>query len=98
MIYFDELTVAHDMEAATVQVDEYKKSDVLLYAKYLRYKKIIESGKSYDDVTIDDMIAMDNQIEKELIAFCGRYYSDYNYVVRFQDIDLAVERSRHRCV
>ena len=69
MIYFDELTVAHDMEAATVQVDEYKKSDVLLYAKYLRYKKIIESGKSYDDVTIDDMIAMDNQIEKELIAF-----------------------------
>lgn len=94
MIYFDELTVAKDMESATVQVDEYKKSDVLLYAKYLRYKKIIEAGKSYDDITIDDMVALDNQIEKELIAFCNRYYTDYNYIVRFQDIDNAVSMSR----
>lgn len=95
MIYFDELSVAQNMESATTQVDEYKKSDVLLYAKYLRYKKIIDAGKSYDDVTLDDMIALDNQIEKELIAFCNKYYTDYNYIVRFQDIDTAVDRSRY---
>ena len=36
MIYFDELSVAQEMEASTVAVDEYKRSDLLLYVKYLR--------------------------------------------------------------
>ena len=35
MIYFDELSVAQEMEASTTAVDEYKRSDLLLYAKYL---------------------------------------------------------------
>ena len=38
MIYFDELSVAQEMEASTTAVDEYKRSDLLLYAKYWRYK------------------------------------------------------------
>ena len=94
MIYFDELSVAQEMEASTVAVDEYKRSDLLLYAKYLRYKAIIESGKDYDSVTVEDMKQLDNQIEKELRAFCNRYYIDFNYVVKFQDIDDAVVNSR----
>ena len=94
MIYFDELSVAQEMEASTVAVDEYKRSDLLLYAKYLRYKAIIESGKDYDSVTFEDMKQLDSQIEKELRAFCNRYYIDFNYVVKFQDIDDAVANSR----
>lgn len=94
MIYFDELSVAQEMEVSTVAVDEYKRSDLLLYAKYLRYKAIIESGKDYNSVTVEDMKQLDNQIEKELRAFCNRYYIDFNYVVKFQDIDDAVVNSR----
>ena len=94
MIYFDELSVAQEMEASTTAVDEYKRSDLLLYAKYLRYKAITESGKDYNNVTVEDMEQLDSQIEKELKAFCNRYYIDFNYIVKFQDIDNAVASSR----
>ena len=82
------------MEASTTAVDEYKRSDLLLYAKYLRYKAITESGKDYNNVTAEDMEQLDSQIEKELKAFCNRYYIDFNYIVKFQDIDNAVASSR----
>lgn len=94
MIYFDELSVAQEMEASTTAVDEYKRSDLLLYAKYLRYKAITESGKDYNNVTVEDMEQLDSQIEKELKAFCNRYYIDFNYIVKFQDIDNTVASSR----
>ena len=40
------------------------------------------------------MEQLDSQIEKELKAFCNRYYIDFNYIVKFQDIDNAVASSR----
>ena len=64
MIYFDELSVAQEMEASTTAVDEYKRSDLLLYAKYLRYKAITESGKDYNNVTVEDMEQLDKTFIK----------------------------------
>lgn len=94
MIHFDELSIAEEMDRTQSFRNGYTKTDVFLFAKYLRYKKILESGKSYDDITINDMAEMDNQIEKELIAFCERSCSYFNYTVKFNDIDMAVESSR----
>ena len=81
------------MEASTTAVDKYKRSDLLLYAKYLRYKAITESGKDYNNVTVEDMEQLDSQ-KKKVKAFCNRYYIDFNYIVKFQDIDNAVASSR----
>ncbi len=94
MIHFDELSVAEEMERTQSFRNGYTKTDVFLYAKYLRYKKIVDAGMSYDDITVDEMTKMDNQIEKELIAFCERSCSYFNYTVKFNDIDMAVDSSR----
>lgn len=94
MIHFDELSVAEEMERTQSFRNGYTKTDVFLYAKYLRYKKIVDAGMPYDDITVDEMAKMDNQIEKELIAFCERSCSYFNYTVKFNDIDMAVDSSR----
>ncbi len=94
--YFDELSIAEEMEKSHSFRDGYTKTSVILYAKYLRYKKIKEDGLDYNLVTVEDMEKYDEEIESELKAFCEQGCSYFNYNVKFNDIDEAIKKSRHQ--
>lgn len=89
---FDELAIAREMEAS--KENEFTKTAALLYAKYLRYKKVIEAGKSYDNITVEELTEMDSEIEKELIGFWKQTCPEFNYVKSFLVIDSAIETSK----
>lgn len=89
---FDELAIAREMEAS--KENEFTKTAALLYAKYLRYKKVIEAGKSYDNITVEELTEMDSEIEKKLIGFWKQTCPEFNYVKSFLVIDSAIETSK----
>lgn len=93
MIYFDELTVAKEMEEKQEFRNGYTKTDLFMYAKFLKYKKLTESGVDYSTVSATQLEELDNDVEKELIAFCSRNCRDFNYTTKYQDIDFALDYS-----
>jgi hypothetical protein len=51
MIYFDELSATKEMEESQSFKNGYTKTDLFMYTKYLKYKKAIESGIDYENIT-----------------------------------------------
>lgn len=94
MLKFNELEIAEGMDrTVSFPNDTYNRLNVSIYAKYLKYKKIINSGKDYKTVTLEDMKALDAEVESELINFCKTAYDAFNYIVSFGDIDYAMKVS-----
>lgn len=93
MIYFDELSATKEMEESQSFKNGYTKTDLFMYTKYLKYKKAIESGIDYENITEDQLRSYSQSIECELRAFCERACLDFNYTTKYQDIDFALEYS-----
>lgn len=93
MIYFDELSVAKGMEEKQSFSNGYSKVELLIYAKYLKYKKVTEAGIDYNTVSATQLDQYNHEVEMELRAFCERCCCTFNYTVDYQDIDYAVNRS-----
>ena len=93
MIYFDELSVAKEMEETKSFKNGYMRTDLYLYAKYLKYKKVLNDGINYDSVTSDQLKKYDSDVEVELRAFCEMSCRDFNYTTKYQDIDKAIVNS-----
>lgn len=93
MIYFDELSVAKGMEEKQSFSNGYSKVELLIYAKYLKYKKVTEAGIDYNTVSATQLDRYNHEVEMELRAFCERCCCTFNYTVDYQDIDYAVNRS-----
>lgn len=93
MIYFDELSATKEMEESQSFKNGYTKTDLFMYTKYLKYKKAIESGIDYENITEDQLRSYNQSIECELRAFCERACLDFNYTTKYQDIDFALEYS-----
>ena len=93
MIYFDELSAAKGMEESQSFKNGYTKTDLFMYTKYLKYKKAIESGVDYENITEDQLRSYNAAVECELRAFCERACLDFNYTTKYQDIDFALEYS-----
>lgn len=93
MIYFDELSATKEMEESQSFKNGYTKTDLFMYTKYLKYKKAIESGIDYENITEDQLRSYNQAIECELRAFCERACLDFNYTTKYQDIDFALEYS-----
>lgn len=93
MIYFDELSVAREMEESNSFKNGYTKTDLFMYTKYLKYKKAIESGIDYDTITESQLRDFNDTVEHELRGFCERACLDFNYTTKYQDIDFALEYS-----
>lgn len=93
MIYFDELSATKEMEESQSFKNGYTKTDLFMYTKYLKYKKVIESGIDYENITEDQLRSYNQSIECELRAFCERACLDFNYTTKYQDIDFALEYS-----
>lgn len=93
MIYFDELSVAKEMEEKQSFSNGYSKVELLIYAKYLKYKKATEAGVDYNTVSATQLDQYNHEVEMELRAFCERCCCTFNYTVDYQDIDYAVNRS-----
>ena len=79
MIYFDELSATKEMEESQSFKNGYTKTDLFMYTKYLKYKKAIESGIDYENITEDQLRSYNQSIECELRAFCERACLDFNY-------------------
>ena len=93
MIYFDELSVAREMEESNSFKNGYTKTDLFMYTKYLKYKKAIESGINYDTITESQLRDFNDTVEHELREFCEGACLDFNYTTKYQDIDFALEYS-----
>ena len=93
MIYFDELSAAKGMEESQSFKNGYTKTDLFMYTKYLKYKKAIESGVDYENITENQLRSYNAAVECELRAFCERACLDFNYTTKYQDIDFALEYS-----
>lgn len=93
MIYFDELSVAREMEESNSFKNGYTKTDLFMYTKYLKYKKAIESGIDYDTITESQLSDFNDTVEHELQEFCEGACLDFNYTTKYQDIDFALEYS-----
>ncbi len=91
--YFDELSVAEAMDNDKSFSEGYSRRELLVYAKYLKYKKVIDDGIDYKEVTSDQMKKYDKEVERELIGFCEKCSSTFNYVTHYQDIDFAIANS-----
>ena len=72
MIYFDELSVAKEMEEKQSFSNGYSKVELLIYAKYLKYKKVTEAGIDYNTVSATQLDQYNHEVEMELRAFCER--------------------------
>lgn len=95
MIYFDELSAAKEMEERQSFKNGYTKTELFMYAKYLKYKKLVADGIDYETVTTDQLKKYDEIVAIELRAFCERVCFDFNYTTKYQDIDSAVESANH---
>lgn len=93
MIYFDELSVAREMDESNSFKNGYTKTDLFMYTKYLKYKKAIESGIDYGTITESQLREFNDTVEHELREFCERACLDFNYTTKYQDIDFALEYS-----
>lgn len=93
MIYFDELSVAEKMESDRSFSDGYSRIELIIYAKYLKYKKIMESGRDYSTVSATQLKEYDKEVERELRLFCEGCCGTFNYTTDYQDIDFAVDNS-----
>lgn len=93
MIYFDELSAAKKMEENQSFKNGYTKTDLFMYAKYLKYKKAVEADIVYETITESQLRSYNKDIEYELRAFCERACLDFNYTTKYQDIDFALEYS-----
>lgn len=93
MIYFDELSVAEKMENCQSFTDGYSVMELIIYAKYLKYKKVIESGIDYSAVSATQLEAYDKEVENALRLFCESCCNGFNYTVSYKDIDYAVNVS-----
>lgn len=93
MIYFDELSVAEKMESDKSFSDGYSRIELIIYAKYLKYKKIMESGRDYSTVSATQLKEYDKEVERELRLFCEGCCGTFNYTTDYQDIDFAVDNS-----
>lgn len=94
MIHFDEISVAEEIESTKGFKKGCTRTNLCLFAKWLRYKKIKELGISYDDITIEEMARFDKYTETALINFCENNCRDFNYTIKFNDVDIAVDYSR----
>lgn len=93
MIYFDELSVAEKMESDKSFSDGYSRIELIIYAKYLKYKKIMKSGRDYSTVSATQLKEYDKEVERELRLFCEGCCGTFNYTTDYQDIDFAVDNS-----
>lgn len=93
MNYFDELSVAQKMDENQDFSDGYSRIELNIYAKYLKYKRIIESGRDYFSITVEELKEYDKEVESEIRSFCERCCKTFNYTVRYNDIDIAIENS-----
>lgn len=93
MIYFDELSVAEKMESDKSFSDGYSRIELIIYAKYLKYKKIIEAGIDYSTVSATQLKEYDKEVERDLRLFCEGCCGTFNYTTDYQDIDFAVDNS-----
>lgn len=93
MIYFDELSVAEKMEKRQSFTNGYSVMELIIYAKYLKYKKVIESGAAYSEVSATQLESYDKEVENALRLFCEGCCNGFNYTVSYKDIDHAVNVS-----
>ena len=95
MIHFDEKSFAEKMHDTQSFINSYGVTELTIYAKWIRYNKIKDLGKNYDDLTDNECQKIDNEIERMLIEFSEKNYLGFNYVINYIDIDRALENSRN---
>ena len=95
LVRFDELAFAEKMHDTQGFIEGYRLTELRIYAKWLKYKRLESLGKTYDDeLSGKELDEIEKYVEKELIEFCERAYGAFNYVTHYTDIDNAVAYTR----
>lgn len=93
MKQFDELSIAEEMNEKKCFLNGYSRTDLFLYAKWLKYKSATTDGIDYDTITSDQLKKYDEVVEKQLVDFCHSACGNWNYSTKYQDIDFALDNS-----
>lgn len=96
MILFDEKAYAEKMHDTQSFIKSFGLTDLSIYARWLKYKKMQEIGKNYDTLTDDELKSIECSIEAELIDFSSKHYSEFNYTIHYHYIDSAIANTRDR--
>ena len=94
MVRFDELSYAEEMYNTQSFIKSYCVTELTVYAKWLKWKKLKEIGKDYLEVTDEENEKIEKSVRDDLIDFATKHYSEFNYTVNYTDIDKAVSNTR----
>ena len=94
MVRFDELSYAEEMYNTQSFIKSYCVTELTIYAKWLKWKKLKEIGKDYLEVTDEENEKIEKSVRDDLIDFATKHYSEFNYTVNYTDIDKAVANTR----
>lgn len=94
MVRFDELSYAEEMYNTQSFIKSYCVTELTIYAKWLKWKKLKEIGKDYFEVTDEENEKIEKSVRDDLIDFATKHYSEFNYTVNYTDIDKAIANTR----
>ena len=94
MVRFDELSYAEEMYNTQSFIKSYCVTELTIYAKWLKWKKLKEIGKDYLEVADEENEKIEKSVRDDLIDFATKHYSEFNYTVNYTDIDKAVANTR----
>lgn len=93
---FDELGFAQKMHDTQSFIKSFNSSELGIYGRWLKLKKLEEIGKDYSTVTETELEDIEKYIESALIDFSTKHYEEFNYTRHYKYIDKAVESTRDR--
>ena len=91
---WNELDYAETMYNTQSFLQAYCVTELTIYAKWLKYTKLQTLGKDYGTVTETELEEIEKAVREELIDFCERNYSDFNYTLHYPDINKAIENTK----
>lgn len=93
---FDELGFAQKMHDTQSFIKSFNSSELGIYGRWLKLKKLEEIGKDYSTATETELEDIEKYIESALIDFSTKHYEEFNYTRHYKYIDKAVESTRDR--
>lgn len=90
MILYDEREYVSKMQENPYDYALCNLDDMKIYAKWLKYQKLQELKKTYEEITPEENAEIDKYVKNNLIEFCEKANEYFNYTLRYDDIRAAV--------
>jgi len=90
LVLYDEQEYVSKMQENPYDYALCNLDDMKIYAKWLKYQKLQEIGKIYEEVLPEENAEIDKYVKNNLIEFCEKANEYFNYTLKYDDIRTAV--------